>query len=139
MSATMKDNIQGICHHNREIVHAEEVSSVLVYLAGTEARLRTNLCLRRAEAHSCWRNSRATCKGPILTSMLLPCRGRTFGLAPNSCVVCNLKSINGHRHGELRHIHIHGKQMQHEGQKEESTSSFLQHLIFPRSHALQSR
>jgi hypothetical protein len=36
-------------------------------------------------------------------------------------------------------MHIHGKQLQHKGQKEESTSSFLQHLIFPSAHALQSK
>jgi hypothetical protein len=36
-------------------------------------------------------------------------------------------------------VHFHGKQLQHEGQKEESTSSFLQHLIFPLAHALQTK
>jgi hypothetical protein len=29
----MEDNIQGICHQIREIVHAEDVSSVIAYLA----------------------------------------------------------------------------------------------------------
>ena len=60
MSATMKDNIQGICHHNREIVHAEDVSSALLSLArthqfvleeGRDAFLLTALYDRVQRAH----------------------------------------------------------------------------------------